>query len=451
MMTNRFPLFDNLPSDTPIAFRNGEYIYRDLFFRHVCAIAMKLPEYRYAINICEDRYMFLVSFVACMMRKQTSLLPTNRSRNEIKQLGTDYPDSYVIVDNNINIDNSNIFVARLADNIPVEWVDNEINNDLIAAIIFTSGSTGMPKPNPKRWKHLVTSAKKVKQQLKFDTVESGAIVATVPPQHMFGFEMSIIYPLVNGACVHCGKPFFPHDIRNALGEINGSRILVTTPLHLRACCESQLNWPALESVVSATAPLTGEVASSAEEQLQVQVQEIYGCSEVGAIATRRSTQESTWNLLDGYRLSRQLNRYWLQVPGLGENIELPDRFCLESETKFTLVGRDSDLVNIGGKRSSLADLTIKLKSLDGVKDGIFFVPGTEKGKRVRLAALVIAPGINEKDIIGQLADIIDQVFLPRPLLNVDRLPYNEMGKLPRKALLSVLKRSRQIQPLLETA
>jgi acyl-coenzyme A synthetase/AMP-(fatty) acid ligase len=36
--------------------------------------------------------------------------------------------------------------------------------------------------------------------------------------------------------------------------------------------------------------------------------------------------------------------------------------------------------------------------------------------------------------------MMDPVFLPRPLLLVDSLPRNEVGKLPREQLLAAMKR-----------
>ena len=446
MTNNQFSLFEKLPSTIPIAFWNGRYIKREEF-----SIANSLPEHQYSINLCEDRYMFLVTFVACMLRGQTSLLPPNRAKNEVKYLHRTYPDSYRIVDCPTVSDDSNEYFAQVEETGTSGWTKNEFNNELIAAIVFTSGSTGNPKPNPKRWSDLVSSALKIKQQLKLGESGNDSIVATVPPQHMFGFEMSIIYPMVNGACIHCDKPFFPRDIKEALDDMPAPRVLVTTPIHLRGCGESNLDWPAIDSVVSATSPLPNGVAYQAEEQMQAMVKEIYGCSEVGAIATRESARDKFWNLLEGYHLRARMNRFLLHVPGLIEEIELPDHIKIIGENKFTLVGRHSDLVNIGGKRGSLADLSIKLKSLKGVKDGVFFVPDTEEGKRVRLAALVVAPDRTEEEIIAQLTDNIDRIFLPRPIIKVDRLPYNETGKLPKKAILSVFYRTRHARLLLETA
>ncbi|TAM12673.1 MAG: AMP-ligase, partial [Rhodanobacter sp.] len=56
----------------------------------------------------------------------------------------------------------------------------------------------------------------------------------------------------------------------------------------------------------------------------------------------------------------------------------------------------------------------------------------------RVAALVVAPTLDEAAILAALRDAIDPVFLPRPLRRVAALPRNETGKLPRAALLALL-------------
>ena len=42
---------------------------------------------------------------------------------------------------------------------------------------------------------------------------------------------------------------------------------------------------------------------------------------------------------------------------------------------FLLHGRKGDLLNIAGKRTSLAYLEHQLNAVDGVQDGAFFMPG----------------------------------------------------------------------------
>jgi acyl-coenzyme A synthetase/AMP-(fatty) acid ligase len=65
-------------------------------------------------------------------------------------------------------------------------------------------------------------------------------------------------------------------------------------------------------------------------------------------------------------------------------------------------------------------------------------PDPANGVR-RLAALVVAPALDEARILAILREGIDPVFLPRPLRRVAALPRNATGKLPRDALLAALR------------
>jgi acyl-coenzyme A synthetase/AMP-(fatty) acid ligase len=106
--------------------------------------------------------------------------------------------------------------------------------------------------------------------------------------------------------------------------------------------------------------------------------------------------------------------------------------------EFLLHGRTADLVNVAGKRSSFAYLNTQLNAIPGVDDGAFFLRELASAGRTgvtRLAAVVVAPTLSAAELTEQLRQRIDPVFLPRPLLLVDRLPRNATGKLPQAALL----------------
>jgi acyl-coenzyme A synthetase/AMP-(fatty) acid ligase len=55
-------------------------------------------------------------------------------------------------------------------------------------------------------------------------------------------------------------------------------------------------------------------------------------------------------------------------------------------TRFRLLGRSNDLVNVAGKRSSLAHLNHHLNSIEGVRDGAFWLPPDSGESVVRLVA-----------------------------------------------------------------
>ncbi|MCB1814953.1 MAG: hypothetical protein KDK04_25030, partial [Candidatus Competibacteraceae bacterium] len=98
--------------------------------------------------------------------------------------------------------------------------------------------------HPKSWASLVKCANLTQQH--FAVTSSNALLATVPPQHMYGLETSVMLPLVSGASIQRGRPLFPEDIRQSLLALPAPRILITTPVHLRACCQIGADWPALQ-------------------------------------------------------------------------------------------------------------------------------------------------------------------------------------------------------------
>jgi acyl-coenzyme A synthetase/AMP-(fatty) acid ligase len=109
-----------------------------------------------------------------------------------------------------------------------------------------------------------------------------------------------------------------------------------------------------------------------------------------------------------------------------------------------LLSREADMVNIAGKRSSLAYLTQVLLRVPGVVDGAFFVPEEppNNGAVARLAAAVVAPGHSASTLTAALREHLDPVFLPRPLLLVPALPRSDTSKLPVAELRALLSAAR---------
>jgi acyl-coenzyme A synthetase/AMP-(fatty) acid ligase len=105
-------------------------------------------------------------------------------------------------------------------------------------------------------------------------------------------------------------------------------------------------------------------------------------------------------------------------------------------SRFRLLGRSNDLINIAGKRNSLAHLNFHLNSTPGVADGAFWLPPDEAdGTVARLVAFVVAPGLAQaalqEAVLAGLRPRVDPVFLPRRILAVPALPREpSTGKLP---------------------
>lgn len=426
-----------------VAFWRGRAVDREFFLTHVRRLSEELPDAPFTINLCEDRYAFMVALAAAMLREQTTLLPPGRAHKLIEELAADYAGSYCLADGPTAIEGIAHQLVELdgPESSRMRGTVPQIPADMVTAIVFTSGSTGRPNPNPKRWGDLVVGLSLARQRFEFRDDKRESILATIPPQHMYGLEVSIVLPLVAGLTVHAGHPFFPEDIRRAISALAEPRSMFTTPTHLRACVESGLIWPKLSRIVSATAPLSAELAGRAEEMFGCHVMEIYGCTEAGSMATRRTVDGDLWRFYDGIAPREHDGVVYVSASHLPEPVPLNDFIEVQDDSHFKLLGRHADLVNIAGNRASLSDLNLKLNAIEGVRDGVFVMPDNQNDDDVwRLAALVVAPDLEKKDILAALTERINPVFLPRPLYKVKSLPRNAMGKLPREALIHLLER-----------
>jgi len=420
------------------------------FMREVRAVAAGLPEARFAVNLCEDRYRFMVALCAAAVRGQTTLLPPSRAPAVVEEVLAQHRDSYVLGDV-LACDQAAVCPQHRRWHLPAVLPQRdgeplEIPDDLLIAIGYTSGSTGRPKPNPKTWTSFRAST--AQNLAALDDLLGHAttpLVATVPPQHMYGMEMSVLLPLLGPVAVHGARPFFPADIACALHDaarhFDGlPPLLVTTPVHLRALVESDAALPPLRAIVSATAPLSRELALAAEQRFGCEVREVFGSTETCVIARRRTACEEAWTPLPGVQLTSQPDGTAVQARHLAQRVLLADLMEVHADGRFELRGRNADLIEIAGKRASLGDLTRRLLAVPGVSDGVVFqLDPCERTGVARIAALAVAPGLNEADLLSALRAHVDAVFLPRPLRLVPMLPRNETGKLPREALAGLLR------------
>jgi acyl-coenzyme A synthetase/AMP-(fatty) acid ligase len=421
-----------------VAWRGARPLHVADFLQDVQAVAEALPARSYLVNFCSDRYRFAVGLAAALLREQVTLLPPAQTPEPLRTLQQGYEGVYALYDaahpppvlETVVFPSSGptgrIALQRLA------FPDAQL-----AAIAFTSGSTGEPAPQPKSWGRLALGSIAEAQSLGLIGAASTVIVGTVPPQHMYGLESSVLLALRTGLALHAVRPFYPADIRAVLEEIPGERVLVTTPVHLRALLSEESSLPPLRLIVCATAPLSPAMAGEAETRYGAPLYEIYGFTEAGMVASRRTTQGPRWHVLPGVRV-------WRDAAGAkvgGGHVEGEAAFTdvveLEDAHSFLLHGRGADLVNIAGKRTSLAYLDQQLGAIEGVEDAVFFMPDEDQAGVTRLTAFVVAPGLSREALVSALRGRIDAAFLPRPLYQVDSLPRNAVGKLPREALLQL--------------
>ena len=435
---NQIPLLGHASLDAIFAYRaEGCVRVRD-FLADVEALAAVLPAGKQMLNVCQDRYRFTVGLAAGLLSGKVSLQPSSQAAETLRQIKASYPDVFCLCDGDFDhLDLLRLDFPSLTVNAGKVAKIPLLDGDLEAVQLFTSGSTGSPVAHAKSWGRLVLNGRAEAQRLAL-LDQPHSIIGTVPAQHSYGFESTVLLALHGNSPFWAGKPFYPQDIVAALKAVPAPRLLVTTPFHLAALLASGLDLPDVDLLLSATAPLSAQLASDAEARFKAPLYEIYGSTESGQLASRRTTADLAWELLPGVALE-QIDG---QTIASGEHVEgsvpLSDLIEILADGRFLLHGRHADLINIAGKRTSLAYLNHQISAIPGVVDAAFFLPDEASDASItRLCAFVVAPGLTGRQLQAELRQRIDAVFMPRPLVFLDRLPRNTTGKLPRNQLAAL--------------
>jgi acyl-coenzyme A synthetase/AMP-(fatty) acid ligase len=433
-----------------LAWRRGAPISARRFLADAAAVSSGIPaSARGVIDLCPSRYDFAVVMAAALARGLPTLMPPNAMASTLALVQREHACAWIVEK-----------LDALGDEPQASHPIKEpplIDARQLAAVLLTSGSTGVPVPHGRTWGSVVANAQaqasRMADVLGRRNLEGLTLVATVPAQHSYGFESSVTLALLGGAAFDDSRPFYPADIVGALARVPRPRALVTTPFHLKTLLAAGIgDLPAVDVIFSATAPLSPQLAAHAEGLLGGPLFEVYGCTEAGQVATRRTTESPTWTTYGELRVTRQrahkqgaadgseddadgVEVYRVHGGHVLESTPLADVLELDDDRHFRLLGRSGDLIHVAGKRSSLGHLNHHLNSIPGVDDGAFWMPDDDAHSAItRPVAFVVAPRLDAAAITRALHERIDAVFVPRRIVMLAALPHNETGKITAATL-----------------
>ncbi len=402
--------------------------------------AALLPGDGPVVNLCRDRFAFTVVFAAALLRGSHCVLSGETGAHGLRALATAFPGACSAADDPATespLPHALIVPDPAAETAPAPAP--VIDPGRLAAVVLTSGSTGAPVAHAKHWGALVQRSRAAAVRFGLEAAPPATIVGTVPPRHMYGFETTVLLPLHAAVASWCGPAFYPTDIAQALAAVPGPRVLVTTPLQLRALLGAATDLPPLALTISATSPLHAETAAAAERRWATRVCEIYGATEVGSIASRRTAEEALWTPYPDVSIAFGDDAVVTAPHAIAH--ALNDEVQPAPDGRFTLLGRRADMVKLAGKRASLAGLNQALLAVEGVRDGLFVPPAAvereAEGAAARLVAVVVAPEQDDEAILAGLRARIDPAFLPRRIVRLDALPRDDVGKLRHDALAAL--------------
>ena len=372
------------------------------------------------------RYAFSVALLAAWLAGHGVVLPANHRPETLQQLRKKFTFA-------CECDRDWEASLHAADRVEGHgsWTV-ELAGDLEALRIFTSGSAGEPVRIDKTLASLCEEAQVLCRQFAWP---DGAVVATVPPQHLYGLTFSILLPWFLGAAWIDEVPLYPLDILHAVRSSHG-KTLISVPAQYQAMLQHGTGLHGVFCVTSAAA-MPARLAREWQRQSGNDLLEIYGSTETGVIASRRQLAEPAWSALPQVNLS--VARGVLQVcspfsgAGPATPVQAGDRVELLSDGRFHLLGRADAIVKVAGRRVSLTRVESSLLDCHGVLDAaVVAMPAPGQMREVEICAAVVAHDPSEASVYSlrdRLRDHLDAVEVPRRIVFVEQLPRSARGKL----------------------
>jgi len=306
-------------------------------------------------------------------------------------------------------------------------------------IIYTSGSSGEPKAIKKTIGNLFSEALAIQSTLP---ALHAPLVASVPPNHLYGLTFSIILPWALGVAIVDECPLHAEEVLDMMNAVKAD-LLITVPVHLSAMLKQGIT-RAPKLVISSAGRLDAGLAKQWYERFGHDIFEVYGSTETGVIAHRQQLNDEHWQAFPKVCIDKRDDCLQIASPFIhhseGEVFQSNDKVSLHKHG-FILHGRADGIVKIAGKRVSLLTVEQALRACEGVIDAaVIAVPVNGHIRDMTIwAALACDEGVimSVRDVRAMLHLKLDSIEIPRRISLHKTLPREGNGKLRRSEILAL--------------
>ncbi len=311
---------------------------------------------------------------------------------------------------------------------------------------LTSGTTSLPRAVGFTADQLVADCDQVcgTMGIRNDDLNYGIVAFT----HSYGFSNLITPLLCRSVPLVVADDPLPRALQAGL-EATGATVLAAVPAMFRGLVTAGSLPGKLRLCISAGAPLDPALARNFFERFGRKIHTFYGASECGGICYDASdgideTPGFVGNALQGVTIKipvhQQGAKILVQSKAIGEGMcnheggyEPSDLLICELEG-FRIVGRESDLINVAGRKVNPLEIEQALAQFPEVTDVV--VCGADDSARGQeVCALISADA--PPDILSlrqHCAGLMASWKVPRRFAFVREIPRNARGKISREEI-----------------
>jgi len=382
---------------------------------------------------CKGRYAFSVILLAAWLSGRKVVLPPNSHQATLEYITRRHNISTILNDDALQL------MPESKHSLDEPCLELRFKRNQEALIIYTSGSSGEPKPVQKNIGNLFSEVFALR---KIMPTSDKPLVASVPPNHLYGLTFTILLPWVLGVAVVDECPLHASEVLETMGSIN-AEVLITVPVHLKAMLEQDIAC-APSMVIASAGRLDQPLAEQWYERFGYEITEVYGSSETGVVAHRKQLRNKLWQPFSLVMIDQHNDCLQVSSPFIHESegklFQSKDKVRMQAGG-FELYGRADAIVKIAGKRISLVHVENAIKSCAGIEDAaVIAVPVNGHIRDIAIWAVAASARymeMNSRDLRLMLQSKLDGVEMPRRILLKKTLPREMNGKLRRDSLLAL--------------
>lgn len=321
----------------------------------------------------------------------------------------------------------------------------------------TSGSTGRPRAVAFTSHALAADCSQLARTMLIPPVDR--LLATVPMSFSYGLSSLALPALTMGNELIVADALNPVATM-AVATAGRATVFPTVPVFLQALLRLNIRAlpPMLRLVISAGAPLNTAAARGFRARFGRPVHTFYGSSECGGISYDRTgnaaERGAVGTPVDGVRVDvanpdgaltvRSAALGLGYVPDEGDDALRPETFrasdcgAIDPTTgELRLLGRRSEVVNVGGRKVHPREVENVLAQMPGVDDAVVFGEALQdRATEVCHAVVASRPeaGLSPRTVRDWCTKHLAAYKVPKLVTLVTEIPRTERGKLDRAKL-----------------
>lgn len=146
--------------------------------------------------------------------------------------------------------------------------------------------------------------------------------------------------------------------------------------------------------------------------------------------------DENYRVLNGFKVEESEGRLFVKHPVIcPKGLYLDDLIEIKENNQFKWIGRQSNMIKSGGVKMYPELIEKKLSNLLLQKYVIVGIPDNKFGEIVVLCI----EGKSAKDLIKQISKVLNRYEVPKKIVEVNKFPLTDSGKIKRKELIEQVK------------